>query len=118
MSEEVKAFKKFKGIVLNALPKGYIFGWTKPKGEDLPSDTVYGGFTGSPQPSERIPAKDILRVECEKSGLFHAGTLKFIGMDGTVLSTHEHKDNANLKAAEEMNRYLELYRTACSDNNA
>ena len=114
MSDAVSTFKKFKGIVLNTLPKGYFLAWTKSKETGLPADTVYGGFTGSPRPTERIPAKDILRVECEKSSLFHAGTLKLIGKDGKVLSVHEHKDNANLKAVEEMNLYLDLYRKTCS----
>ena len=84
--------------------------WAKNKETKLPEKTIYGGYHGAPRPTVKMDPREVKCVECTKPGLFRKGEMKFIDLDGVVIDSYEFKDKANLKTAEMMNTYLELYR--------
>ena len=110
MEDATKAFKKFKGCTLYPADKDFFIIWGKDKKTGLPNKTILGGYRGSPRPSMELDPREVKCVECTKPGLFRKGEMTFVGMDGSTLKYFEFKDKANLKTAETMNTYLELYR--------
>lgn len=103
-----KAFKKLKDVFFFLSDPNINFGWGADDG--IPRNKIFIGRRGAPRPDITLTPYDIERVECTKPGLFKAGILTVVGVDGTVLYAAPFKDKSNIKSVDKFNECLALYK--------
>lgn len=109
MDKEIKkAFKKL--VKLNFfLLDDMIFTWGEGSEKGIPNDKLFIGRLGAPRPDVTLTPYDIQKVEYTKPGLFKAGILTVVCVDGKNLNLR-FKDKSNIKIAEKFNQCLALYK--------
>lgn len=110
IAEIQQSFKKYKSLVFLPSDKNIVFVWGTDKATGLPYDKIYIGRHGAPRPEIVLTPYDIASIEYTRPGLFKAGVLSVVGMDGKVLFATYFKDKSNMKTADKFNECLALYK--------
>lgn len=103
-----KVFKKLKNIFFLFSDSSICFGWGANDG--IPSDKIYIGERGAPRPDITLSPYDIEKIEYTKPGLFKAGSLTVVGVDGESIFEAPFKYKDNMKYADKFNECLSLYK--------